>query len=286
MKNLQYIAATAIMVLVASCGGGGGSSGTGENRLQPVAIDTPEKAKNTLYIVGRNAEDLYALTGWSEMILETINNGLVEAKDRAAESPYKDVNLSCSVKGMMTVNGSIALNGSRDYDIEVVLKDCYMDTDTGLEGTISYKGQTSDKTALQMTTVMKDFHIGLYLLDETVANATIDTQIDPDGGNYRNILNGTVEGRVESVKYSDYTLSIDNSSEGKPQSMSGSFELTKSETPCIIGRYDVSTVTPLSESGKIKVNNAVIIYKADKTDTIEFDGKSIDITRAPKPSCS
>lgn len=286
MKNLQYIAATAIMVLVASCGGGGGSSGAGESRLQPVVIDTPEKAQNTLYVVGRNAEDLYALTGWSEMILETINNRLVEAKERAAESPYNDVNLSCPVKGMMTVNGSIALNGSREYDIEVVLKDCYMDRDTGLEGAISYKGRTSDKTALQMTTVMKDFRIGLYLLDETTADVTIETQNDPDGGNYENRLNGTVNGRLESVKYSDYTLSIDNGREGKPQSMSGTLELTKSETPCIVGRYDISTVTPLTESGKIKVNNAVIIYKADKSNTIEFDGNSVDITTAPKLSCS
>ncbi len=285
MKNLQYIAATAITVLVASCGGGG-SSGAGESRLQPVVIDTPEKAQNTLYVVGRNAEDLYALTGWSEMILETINNRLVEAKERAAESPYNDVNLSCPVKGMMTVNGSIALNGSREYDIEVVLEDCYMDRDTGLEGTISYKGRTSDKTALQMTTVMKDFRIGLYLLDETTVDVTIETQNDPDGGNYENRLNGTVNGRLESVKYSDYALSIDNGSEGKPQTMSGTLELTKSETPCIVGRYDISTVTPLTENGKIKVNNAVIIYKADKSSTIKFDGKSVDIMTAPKLSCS
>ena len=285
MKAYQYIWAPIILLLITACGSGDGSGGSTANvNTQLFNIDSAVKAENTLYEIEKSSKDFFALTGWSEMILEAINNALVEPEQPVGRSPYKDLVLSCPVKGTMTVNGSIVSNGSMGYDIEVLMKDCYLDRNIGLEGLIAYKGTAFEDTALEMEAIMKEFHIGLYLLSETIVNTTIKTKND-SGGNYKTVLNGSVVGKKEAIEFENFTITVDKNVEKEPQAMDGIFNIVKSATPCIVGKYRVSTITPLTDSGKIRVNSAVITYNKDKSNKIEFDKESIVVGGSAKLTC-
>ena len=131
---------------------------------------------------------------------------------------------------------------------------------------------------------MKEFHIGLYLLSETIVNTTIKTKND-SGGNYKTVLNGSVVGKKEAIEFENFTITVDKNVEKEPQAMDGIFNIVKSATPCIVGKYRVSTITPLTDSGKIRVNSAVITYNKDKSNKIEFDKESIVVGGSAKLTC-
>jgi len=278
-----------IMVLVffVACGGGGdsGSGSSAGSGQQLAMIATAAKAENIVYEISQNTSDFFAITGWSEMVLEAFNNQLVEPENKIENSPYKDVNLTCPKRGMMTVNGSVTLNGSRSYDIALLLDNCYFTEQTGLSGEIRFKGTSSDDKALEMEVVMKDFRIGVNLLKETMVNANIKVANGFSDGDYQMTLNGTVSDRKEEVKYTDFLINIEQNINGEPQTLEGSFELTKSDTPCVVGKYDVSTITKLTDSGIIKVNDAIFTYNKDNTVDIDFTGGSVKVTGEPKLSC-
>ena len=284
MRTYHYIGGFAIVLLIISCGGGG-SSGSSSVDTTLIEIDTPAKAENTFYAIGRNSEDFYALTGWSEMVLETLNNKLVESNDPPAKSPYKDLMLPCPVKGTMTVNGSIVSNGTRAYDIDVDLKDCYLDEDGGLEGSITYRGSASETTATEMNIEMKHLRIGLYLLDEMTADMTIRVENNPNLGSYKSVLNGMVAGLKEAVTFSDFSIAVEKDAAGAPQYMDGRFDMTRSMTPCLVGGYEVSTVTPLADGGKIRVNNAEIVYQKEGGVHIDYQKGSVTLVKRPELHC-
>jgi len=269
--QIKILLGLSILLFITSCSGGG--SGGTEDSQNLVSIDSAAKAENTLYEIGKNSSDLFTLTQWAEMLLEEISNQLVETEEKEAISPYHDLKLACPFKGTMLINGSITIDGATDYDINVLLDNCYFDTTAGLKGNIKFKGAASQDAATNMEIVMKDYHIGLHMLKETTVNATIkiDSTIT-----YKMTLSGTVLSRKEDVKYSNFTITIDESVANQPQALYGIYELIRSDTTCMIGKYKVNTQTALTDTGKIKVNNATFNYmKDDKVEIIYTEGKIV-----------
>ena len=171
--KLKYILPTFIILFFIIACGGGTSGGSDNSSQQLLAVDSAVKAENTLYEISQNSSDLFALTGWAEMVLEEINNQLVEQEEKET-SPYHDLKLACPFKGTMLINGSIAINGSMEYDIDVLLDNCYLDDITSLQGNITFKGSASEDIAQNMKIVMSNYHIGLHMLKETTVNASIE----------------------------------------------------------------------------------------------------------------
>ncbi len=217
-------------------------------------------------------------------MLEEINNQLVEQEEKET-SPYHDLKLACPFKGTMLINGSIAINGSTEYDIDVLLDNCYLDDITGLQGNITFKGSASENIAQNMKIVMSNYHIGLHMLKETTVNASIEVSNSLANDTYQTKLNGTVSGRKEDVKYTDFIIIIDQNAEGQSQTMKGIFELIKSDALCVVGKYEVSTLIPLTNTGKIKVNNATFKYNADNTVDMQFNGETISLDRKAELTC-
>ncbi len=277
--KLKYITGLFALLFIISCGGGGGNTTSSQKLLN---IDSAEKAENTLYIISQNTSDLFAIRGWSEIILEELNNQLIEAEEKIATTPYDDVELFCPVKGSMTVNGSILGTDSRTYDISVSMTDCFFDEETGLQGNIDFKGTSENNIAEHMEVAMRDFHIGMYLLIEATSNSTIEfNNIDKS----EIILTGIISNRTEDIKYTNFKLSIDENTEGKPQTLDGAFELTRSNALCTVGKYEVSTQRALTNTGSIKVNGATFTYNKDNTVDIGFSDKTITVTGKSKLSC-
>lgn len=272
------------LVLIAGCGGGGGSDKTASSSL--VTIDSTSKARNAYYLIGENNSNVYSIAGWLENVLSEINKVSFDPSKAPAYGLYKAYEISCPTQGKMILNGKISLNGETNYILDIVLQDCYFDG-TNLDGKIGLTGTVNQDKSVSIQADMDHLLIGKGMSQESTADAimTIKNSSSIDKI-YQLKLNGTILNSNIEINYVDYNIAIRQNSQGEASLVKGDFEVVQSTSFCAQGKYQVTTPIPLTESGKLQINNAIVEINNDHSVYIQYDEGNTTANNVTVLSCS
>ncbi len=269
-----------VTIVVAACGGGGG--GTSASGQMETTIDTPQKAASAFVATSRTNADFFALVRWAEVMLQSIDNDLGRPEPLYARGVYRHNEWPCAGGGTMKVSGTVSLNGNRDFNLSVAMEACTLGG-TRIDGRFELRGTIhKDMSVIRMQVTMKK----LAIATENPVEFDGVLDIDNSGGKYRLTLNGDISGAGVKTRYDDYHVAISGEGALEAQMIRGRFEILESPDACLSGKYEVDTVVPIADGGKLNINGALFTYHTDGSADIVFEGGNTIVKRDAGTVCS
>ncbi|MEA2111459.1 MAG: hypothetical protein U9P71_05370 [Campylobacterota bacterium] len=267
-------------------------------------IDSKESAVNALSAMEDGINDIFGLSAWLNLILNTSihrepnSSPLLKTSDLKSRAVlrslalnrgvYNNETIECLEAGTMLVNGPSSMEA---MNIVIDFNQCYMDAFGYLSGQIHYQDSRSEDLYTAVTEFI-DFIIDTGLASQSTTNGTLTEQFIGEDKSITTFT-GTTQNSKRTSLYTDYVIT----NEGTSMQVEGKISKTVDITyPCRVGIYNVETLVIFEVDndlfdGVVTINNAQFSYAHLASDLvyayIEYDGKTVNLLVDDyTPSCN